>query len=92
MRRPPAWTPGEPRPDVVLALLTRRSTSTLIESTALAVADLAPVVCVGIDMQVPSLLEAFRRVSIVQPPDHGSQFLRVMEAACGPYPHRSPQY
>ena len=92
MRRPPAWTPGESSPDVVLALLTRRSVSTLIESTALALADVAPVVCVGIDMQVPSLLERFRRVSIVQPPDHESRFLRVVEAACSQYPPRPPGY
>jgi len=92
MRRPSARTSSEPSPDVVLALLTRRSVATLIESTALATADVAPVVCVGIDMQVPGLLEAFRRVSIVQPPDHESQFRRVVEAACDSYRPGAPGY
>jgi hypothetical protein len=73
---------GEQKPDVILALLTRRSISTLMESTALAVAGWAPQVCIGIDMPVPPLLDAFRRVSSVEPSADDSLVLQVVDTAC----------
>jgi hypothetical protein len=75
-------------PDLILTLLTRGSPSTLIESTALAVAAWAPQVCVGIDMPVPKILDDFARVSIVQPDN--SEFVQVVDAACRQNPLPGP--
>lgn len=81
---------GERNPDVILALLTRRSISTLMESTALAVVGWAPQVCVGIDMSVPPLLDAFWRVSSVEPSADDSLFLQIVETACRQTPMAQP--
>jgi hypothetical protein len=80
--RPPSELLGGESPDVILTLLTRRSLSTLIESTAFAVVGSVPQVCVGIDMPVPSLLDVVQRVSSVEPSADESLFLRVVNAAC----------
>src|SRR5260370_35970816 len=78
----PSQLLGQDSPDIILALLTRGSTSTLIESTAFALAGLAPQECVGIDIPVPDLLSAFWRVTSIAPSADESLFLQVVETAC----------
>jgi hypothetical protein len=81
---------GEQGPHVILALLTRRSISTAMESAALALAVSAPQVCVGIDAPVPRLLEAFWQVSSVESSADESLFVQVVDAACRQHPQRQP--
>jgi len=81
---------GEQSPRVILTLLTQRSISTVMESTALALAASAPQVCVGIDMPVPTLLDDFRQVSTVEPSADESLFVQTVEAACRQYPEEQP--
>jgi hypothetical protein len=78
----PSQLLGQDSPDIILTLLTQGSTSTLIESTAFALAGLAPQVCVGIDIPVPNMLSAFWRVTSVEPSADESLFLQVVETAC----------
>lgn len=81
---------GEHSPDLILTLLTRQSSSTLMEATALAMVNLAPQVCIGIDMPVPELLNAFSRVSSVRPSADESLLVQVVEDACRQDPHGQP--
>ena len=81
---------GPQSPQVILALLTRRSISTAMESMALALAISAPQVCVGIDMPIPSFLDAFRQVSSVEPSADEPLFAQVVDAACRQYPQGQP--
>jgi len=74
--------PGE-FPDLVVALLTLRSPSTLIESAVFATTGWAAQVCVGIDMPVPSLLARLPRVWTVNPSDGEAQLLSALESASG---------
>jgi hypothetical protein len=82
MQNPPSQLQNEQSPDLILTMLTRRSISTLIESTTLAALRSAPQVCVGIDMPVPSLLDTFGWVSSVELSADESLFLPVMDTAC----------
>ena len=88
--RPQVPMLGEQAPNLILALLTRRSISTLIESTALAVTGSVPLVCIGIDIPVPELLDAFWRVSSVEPSADDSLFVQIVDAACRQNPQGQP--